>query len=384
VRAYYVDEIAGRLYIAMEYIARDENGLNSLKDYLRRGPLDFVQSLRWAVQFCRGMEHAHERGLRCHRDVKPVNILIAQDGSLKITDFGLAGVLETAGRGARGTAEERDVGVASTWRTPRGVGLGTPTHMPPEQFVDASRCDVRSDIYSFGVVLYQLASGGAPPFAVGVSPGGSREALKRYWATIYHLHRQAPVPALESPLAPVVRRCLAKSPAERYQRFDELREALEDLLEYHTGARARAPGVQDLDAAELANKAASLCTLGRHDEAIACCDQAIGYDEGCASAWANRSTTLLTTGRYEEAIACCEKALACGGRVASVVYNKGRALAALARPNEALECFDTVIRRGARVLRHRDPPGPPQRGGLACPGRVPRRAAAIRRGVAVS
>ena len=93
VRAYFVEEISGRLYIAMEHIASDETGMNTLDGYLRRRPPDLAQSLRWAIQFCHGMEYAYSRGVRCHHDIKPDNIMISQDKTMKISDFGLAGVI---------------------------------------------------------------------------------------------------------------------------------------------------------------------------------------------------------------------------------------------------------------------------------------------------
>jgi serine/threonine protein kinase len=78
VTASFIDELEGRLYIGMEYVAPNEDGLNSLEGYLNRYPPDLNQSLRWAIQFCHGMEHARARGIRCHRDIKPANIMITQ------------------------------------------------------------------------------------------------------------------------------------------------------------------------------------------------------------------------------------------------------------------------------------------------------------------
>jgi serine/threonine protein kinase len=97
VRASFIDEISGRLFIALEYIAPDEHGLNSLEGYLRYTPPDLAQNLRWSIQFCHGMEYAYSKGIRAHRDIKPANIMISQDKAVKISDFGLAGVIGTSG-----------------------------------------------------------------------------------------------------------------------------------------------------------------------------------------------------------------------------------------------------------------------------------------------
>ena len=95
VRAYFVEEISGRLYIAMEYIASVEPDPNTLEGHLSHKPPDLTQSLRWAIQFCHGMEYAYSRGIKAHRDIKPTNIMIGQDKAVKISDFGLAGVVDT-------------------------------------------------------------------------------------------------------------------------------------------------------------------------------------------------------------------------------------------------------------------------------------------------
>jgi len=87
VRAHLVEEIGSRLFIAMEYIAPAEKRLNSLDGYLKAGPLELAQVLRWSIQFCYGMEYAYSRGLKSHRDIKPTNILIGSDGAIRISDF---------------------------------------------------------------------------------------------------------------------------------------------------------------------------------------------------------------------------------------------------------------------------------------------------------
>ncbi|PYQ18406.1 MAG: serine/threonine protein kinase, partial [Acidobacteria bacterium] len=79
VRACFVEEIASRLYLVMEYVAPEEPGLGSLEEYLGRRPPNLAQSLRWGIQLCHGMEHASAGGILCHRDLKPANILIGAD-----------------------------------------------------------------------------------------------------------------------------------------------------------------------------------------------------------------------------------------------------------------------------------------------------------------
>jgi serine/threonine protein kinase len=270
VRAHFVDEISGRLFIAMEFIAPDEQGLNSLDAYLKRRPPDLAQTLRWAIQFCHGMEYAYSRGIKAHRDIKPANILIGQDKTVKISDFGLAGVIGSskAISGVKLNIQKGKIGFSC--QTMEGVGFGTPTHMPPEQFTNAVGCDERSDIYSFGIVLYQMAKGGELPFFASLPRDDSYEESRRFWVEMYKLHGQAAVPKLNSLLSPVIQRCLEKEPKRRYQTFKELRINLEMLLKKQTGEVVKVPGLKELETWEFINKGICYGMLGKNDEAIKC------------------------------------------------------------------------------------------------------------------
>jgi serine/threonine-protein kinase len=235
VRSYFVEEVAGRLFIVMEHIAPDEHGLNTIEGFLRQSPPDLTQSLRWGIQFCHGTEYANSKGIRCHRDIKPANIMTSQGKTVKITDFGLAGALGMAKAvsGIRLNVQQGVVGLSG--QTIAGTGFGTPTHMPPEQFSDAASCDERSDIYSFGVVLFQMASRGQLPFLAPLPKVLAEAETARFWREMCHLHSEAAVPKLDSPLSHIIQGCLQKEPGKRYQSFKELRGDLEPLLRRMTG-----------------------------------------------------------------------------------------------------------------------------------------------------
>ena len=241
-----VYEIGGQLYIATEHLSPNINGLNSLEGYLRHDPPDLAQSLRWGIQCCHGMEYAYGRGLRCHRDLKPANILIAQDRTVRVADFGLAGVLDQS-RLADGIQVHVANGrVGLSGQTLTGAGLGTPTHMPPEQFTDAVSCDERSDVYAFGVVLYQMATGGQLPVRATLPRDPSPAEKIRFWDEMLRLKTVNDIPQLDSPLLPIIKHCLATQPSERYRSFRELREALESLLLRQTGEVVEPPMVHGL------------------------------------------------------------------------------------------------------------------------------------------
>lgn len=343
VRAYLVVEIAGRLYIGMEYIAPNEQGLNSLDGYLKNQPPDLAQSLRWAIQCCYGMEHAYSKGIRSHRDIKPKNIMIGQDKTAKITDFGLAGILNTAltvpGRGVNTLPD----GVEALDQTQDGDVFGTLTYMSPEQFSNSSACDERSDVYSLGIVLYQMATGGQKPFQAARRRDGSKEERKRYREDTQRLHRESPVPRLDSPLFPIIQRCLEKELGQRYATFRDLRLDLEALLKSEAGKVITLPGRQELEAWEWGNKGCSLQSLGHFEEAIRCHDKALELDPGYAMAWNNKGNSLHSLGRFEEALRCFAQALVLEPKDATAWNNKANSLDSLGRSEEALRCFEQAL-----------------------------------------
>ncbi len=324
VRAYFVDEVFRRLYIAMEFISPrldDRQGLNSLEGYLKHRPPDLAQNLRWSIQFCHGMEYAYSKGLRCHRDIKPDNIMISQDKTIKITDFGLAGVL--------------DVSRTISDKTMEGRGVGFPYYMPPEQFENAASCDESSDIYSFGTVMYQMAADGQLPFK-------PKNGTGLEW---YRCHSKSPVPKLSSPLFLIIQQCLEKKPGRRYQTFKDLREDLERLLKHQTGEVIKPPEIDNkFEVWELGNKGVSLDKLGRNEEAICFHDRAIKLDPSNAKSWNNKGINLHKLSRFEDAICCYDKSIELNPMVAAVWDNKGSSLDKLGRYEEAIYFHDKAIK----------------------------------------
>lgn len=342
VRVHYVDEIAGRLYIIMEYIAPGEKGLNSLEKVLRHDPPDLIQTLRWGIQFCYGMEHAYSRGLRSHRDIKPANIMISENKTVKISDFGIAKVLGTSrGKGISLNIQHERVGLSG--QTLEGEGFGTPTHMPPEQFTDAAKCDERSDIYSFGVVLYQMAASGRLPFLTSLPKDNSTDESKQFWMAMYNLHRVHPVSKLNSPLWPLIQRCLEKNPRRRYSAFAELRADLEKILHHQTGEVIKLPTTKTGGCWEWSNKGNSLTRLGHFDEAIDCFKKAIELDSHDAFVWNNMGVAYSRAGDSHEAIRCFNQALNLNPREVGAWNNKGLCLDELSQFDEAIGCFDRAL-----------------------------------------
>jgi eukaryotic-like serine/threonine-protein kinase len=331
VRAEFITEFSGRLYIGMEYVEPGDGGHNSLAGCLTEESPDLAQALRWAIQFCHGMEYARSRGIRCHRDVKPENIMITRDRTVQITDFGFAGVIEHVRAGTTAPHRRRSV---------QRSGFGTPTYMPPEQFRNASRCDERSDIYSLGIVMFQLVARGRLPFALKGLRSGNH-----YWDDMHRLHAEARVPRLNSPLFPIIERCLQKEPNKRYQSFGELRKDLDGLLKSETGGVEKAGAAKGLAAWELYNKAYSLSNLGQLEEALVWYDKSLEADPHNADAWNNKGACQHKLGRLDDAIRSFGQAHAYDKQNAAALRNMGNCLSALGRLAEALD----VMKKAATI-----------------------------------
>lgn len=344
VEDYFIDEIGGRAYIAMEYIAPDEYGLNTLTSYLQRRPPDLAQSLRWAIQFCHGIEFVYSQGIRCHRDIKPDNIMVNQQKTIKIADFGLAGLIDSIQ--AISDAGEVVITGGGAGQTMRGASFGTPTHMPPEQFVNAADCDERSDIYSFGVCLYQMASGGAYPFLAPVPKDNSPKEANRFWDEMHSMHLRNMIPLLNSPLFTIIERCMAKRPEDRYQSFAVLRAECEPLLYKISGETVTVPAREEMNAAEWLNKGLSLKNLGRLDEAIASYDKAIELkpsNKTASVALSNKGNCLHLLGKLEDSLVCYAEALKLDPKNEKAWCNKGYVLQQQGKSQEALACYDRSI-----------------------------------------
>lgn len=197
-----VGEIEGRPYMAMELI--DGKPLDEVVE--RAEVLPLRDAVVMGVQLARALGYAHERGI-VHRDIKPGNIMVLKDRkSLKVTDFGIAHIDEGAQQ-----------------RTQVGALLGTPQYMSPEQ-ARGDKVDGRSDLFSAGIVLFQMITGSRP------FRGDNPVATITKIVNDPHPPITQGRPEAPASLRRVVDRCLAKNPAQRYQSGNELAEALLKVL----------------------------------------------------------------------------------------------------------------------------------------------------------
>jgi serine/threonine protein kinase/Tol biopolymer transport system component len=185
----------GRLFIAMAFCEGE-----SLKRKIERGPLPLPQALGIAAQVASGLAAAHDKGV-VHRDIKPGNVMVAEDGRVKIVDFGIAHLAD------------------ETRLTRTGDVMGTTAYISPEQFLSAET-DHRADLWSLGVVLYEMLTGRLP-WINGDEQELINAIVKRPARSLSTLR-----PGVPQALERVVARALAKRPADRYQRAAELQADL--------------------------------------------------------------------------------------------------------------------------------------------------------------
>ncbi len=344
VRAVAVRESKGQLSLIMEYIPRDQNGLCTLEDHIRNSSLETRQILHWAIQVCNGMEYAYLHGIRCHRDLKPANILIGPDRMAKVTDFGLAGALRhwKPANGVDICTAKGDIGLSCM--TEHGAGIGTPFYMPPEQFLNITRCDERSDIYSFGVTLYQMVSSGNLPFVAVLKANASQDEQLRFLREMFQLHVNSPVPALKSPVFPVIQKCMEKSPDKRYRSFSSVRKDLEDLLLSLFNETSTPVGSQNDEILALMRQVTGMEDLKKYPEAISYCDQVLKIDPTYLNALAIKAQCCLILGRNDEAGDCFSRIIRIDPNNSAAKVNIAIILMNTGHLREALDKLDSILK----------------------------------------
>ena len=216
-----IDEDSGVTFIAMELI---EGRL--LTDTMRRERLTIGRILTLAIEIAGGLTRAHEKGI-VHRDLKPGNVMVTEEGHSKIIDFGLAKLVETP---EQPETERGETTVAH--RTQPGVVMGTTAYMSPEQ-ARGDPVDYRTDVWSFGVLLYEMVTGSLP-FQGRTGTDVVSAILRDPTPRFPTVGDEVPRGTLEQ-LQRVVDRCLEKNPRERYQ---NMRDTVLDLraIDRHSDA----------------------------------------------------------------------------------------------------------------------------------------------------
>ena len=206
-----LDEAEGHHFIAMQYV----EGRN-VRQLVNGHPLELKSTLLIAIQVADALAAAHSRDI-IHRDIKSGNVMVTPSGQVKILDFGLAKLLDDTDDSSRSTIHRTDL-------TEIGVPYGTATYAAPEQ-ARGDRVDKRADIFSTGVLLYEMLTG-TWPFRGKTTIDVRHAVLHDQPVPVAEL-RKEPIPAR---LQQILDRCLAKEPRDRYQKMDEVRDDLRGVL----------------------------------------------------------------------------------------------------------------------------------------------------------
>jgi tetratricopeptide (TPR) repeat protein len=380
VQARRVEKFDGRPHLILEHVSGPEGLDADLRSWIERKRLTLPLVVKFGLHIALGMQHAVAKmpGL-VHRDLKPANILVTHDEIAKVTDFGLVRSVDgdsptlngssgdrsgedmlttppLSGSAAPGTQPGITGTAPASGATPAthddepltrvGALVGTLPYMSPEQ-CQAKPVDLRSDIYAFGCLLYEMLTG-SPVF-----PARRREA----WLYAHMHERPAFAPpfdrALPDELRALVLRCLEKRPDARPASWGALVEGLAAVYQQVTGEPAplNISGIE-LEALELMDKAYSLTELGRAEEALLAYDRAISLQPGSSWAWARKARALRLLNRCEEALLCYEEALRLDPANAWALKGKGIVLERLGDLAGALDCHQQATRLNPADVWH--------------------------------
>ena len=336
VQARLVQTITNRPHIILEHVSGPEGLGADLRSWIDQKRIDVARAMEFGLHIATGMQHAQMMipGL-VHRDLKPANILVTHEGMAKVTDFGLVRSLELDGDSGMFEDEQTtlDDNAAVERLTRVGAIVGTAPYMSPEQ-CRSEDVDLRSDIYAFGALLYEMLT------------GKHLYNVRKWKQWIYaHLNNTPDFDeryheTIPESLRTLVLRCVDKAPEQRPQTWSAIVDRLSAIYETYTGEPAvlEVSGPQ-LELQDLMNKGYSLTELGRYEESIAAYDRAITLHDNEAWIWARRGRTLRLWNRLEDAIASYDKALELKPTYAWAHNGKGIVLDKIGELDSALDAF---------------------------------------------
>lgn len=326
VRCHYLDELDNIPFLFLEWVSSDQNKGTDLSSWIKQRPLSLRMALDILADLCRGLIYAQEKQAGIvHRDLKPGNILMGQSHTAKITDFGIAKIIEATGIKSNSFLK-KDIFVSD----------GTPEYMAPEQWL-RQELDYRTDIYALGCILFEMLTG---DHLFGKIP---RDKLREK-----HLHSSIPDFAVQLNLPFTVKRllegCLAK---KKEDRFPSLQALYQEVVNFYISKYGEAPrelvANQDFSYADYSNRGATYLDLGMYQEALLDINKALEFTQSEALIYSNRGRVYMNLKEYEAARNDFEKALALEPDNANYHNNLANLYLELKDYDSALEYYNLAI-----------------------------------------
>lgn len=334
VNAYWVRKLDNQIFIAAEYIPEDSEGRNTLTHFISQGAQPGERIANWSVQFCEGMEFARSFGIIAHRDIKPDNLMIAPDGTLKVTDFGLVRVEKITEIPQKINSHSQNKQPNLMKWTQSGSILGTLPFMAPEQFLFSLDVDYRADIYAFGIILHLLVTGGVYPYPIGHNPTQQ---------SFVHAHLYEKNIPIKSIFSPIIEKCLCKDVTKRYKNFIDLRNAIQKISKKNRITIAPYFVNQDFTAENLYKKAQSYSALGNKNEALNFINEYVRLFPENYCGWTEKSRIHLEMGDTQSALIAARKSIESWQENPHAWNNLGVIYLRLSDWNNALDAFSRAL-----------------------------------------
>lgn len=289
IHAFLVIELAAKPYLQMEYA----NG-GSLNEWIKHDKLTVSTTLDFAIQICEGMKYAYDQHGIIHRDLKPDNVLVHDDCCAKVTDFGLSKAFLQSEIG-------NEQPVAPEASAMSQAGGGTLPYMPPEQFYSLASADTRSDIYSFGAMLYEMLTGKMLFPWNGI---GNPLASRRHPIPPVHQQREA----IPKGLSLIIERCVAYQASDRFPSFSTVQTELR-AVQSEMGMKPTYSTTAKPSDTQLLRECYSFLSMQQYEDALRVADQAIQQDPLNEEHWINKGVALIELDQDSSAVECFKRSV---------------------------------------------------------------------------
>jgi tetratricopeptide (TPR) repeat protein len=350
-------------YIFTEYIHGQD-----LESLTKTESLSVKSTMEIGIQLCEGLDFGFKQSGTAHRDIRPSNCIITAEHVLKITGFGLAKIFDDIP--CKGPMSDRCKKVDNKEIAPRDFPLyKSLPYMAPELFANTDAAGIKTDIYSFGVLMYKLLT------AVNPFSGDTSSKIFSNHLTLTPANPVKLNPKVPEPLGKLVLKCIEKDPALRYEHFSQISAELKQIYQKSTGFPFDKPKIEKAMSVDYwINKGLSLRSINRNDEANKAFDEALKTDHeslrakfyrgsslnkrlsegmrdepGNWEAWFWKGESFRRTGRTDEALKCFDKALSLNEKEEMLWVQVGRLMIELGKMDNALKSYDKALSHNPRA-----------------------------------